>query len=158
MHSPADNSRIAVINMAVQKISPQNKKISAKHLNNPTLILLQILIWVILLAFLGGIVKTFFDLQLLLTQSVGVSLRQILLDVLTLLAVVEVLKTANGYLTDGRVRVTFIVDTVLIVMLNEVISVWFKGTNIVGEAPLLLILLTLIIVRVLAIHWSPDGE
>jgi uncharacterized membrane protein (DUF373 family) len=144
--------------MAVQKISPQNKKISAKHLNNPTLILLRILIGVILLAFLGGIIKTFLDLQLLLTQSVGVALRQILLDVLTLLAVVEVLKTTNGYLTDGRVRVTFIVDTVLIVMLNEVISVWFKGTTITGEAPLLLILLVLIIVRVLAIRWSPDGE
>jgi uncharacterized membrane protein (DUF373 family) len=145
--------------MAAQKRSVQNaQKSPAKHLNSATLMLLRILIGVILLAFLGGIIKTFFDLQLLITQSVGAALRQILLDVLTLLAVVEVLKTANGYLADGRVRVTFIVDTVLIVMLNEVISVWFKGTNIIAEAPLLLILLTLIIVRVLAIHWSPDGE
>ncbi len=145
--------------MAVNKTLEKSiHRTPAKHLNSPTLILLRILIGVILLAFLGGIIKTFFDLQLLLTLSVGEALRQVLLDVLILLAVVEVLKTTNGYLTDGRVRVTFIVDTVLIVMLNEVISVWFKGTSVAAETPLLLILLTLIIVRVLAIHWSPDGE
>jgi len=67
-------------------------------------------------------VKTCLDLRLLLSASLEVALRHIIVDALTLLAVVEVLKTALTYCSDGRVRVTFIVDTVLVVMLTEIIS------------------------------------
>ena len=119
-------------------------------------LLLVLLIFVVLLGFLGGIIKTFLDLQLLFHASVEEALRQLLLNVITLLAVVEIIKTVISYLTEGRVKVTYIVDTVLIVMLNEVISIWFKGPELDAVVILSIIILTLIVVRFIAIKFSPD--
>lgn len=121
-------------------------------------VFLGFLIFVILLGLLGGTIKTFLDLRLLITHNAEFALRQIILNVLILLAVVEILKTTLSYLTDGRVRVTFIVDTVMIVMLNEVISVWFKGQAQDHNLNIVLILLTLIAIRILAIRYSPDDK
>ena len=75
--------------------------------------------------------------------------------ILTLLAVVEVLKTTLTYCSDGRVRVTFIVDTVLVVMLTEVISRWFTGGDWRQFAILGGILITLGLIRILAVRYSP---
>jgi uncharacterized membrane protein (DUF373 family) len=86
---------------------------------------------------------------------VEVALRHIIVDALTLLAVVEVLKTALTYCSDGRVRVTFIVDTVLVVMLTEIISRWFTGGEWQQFAVLGGILLTLGVIQVVAVRYSP---
>ena len=120
-----------------------------------TRLILSFLTLTILLGLAGGVVKTFLDLRLLLSVNVEVALRQVLVDTLTLLAVVEVLKTTLAYCSDGRVRVTFIIDTVLVVMLTEVISQWFTGGlwhqfTILGG-----ILLTLGLLRIAAIRYSP---
>ena len=72
---------------------------------------LNLLIITILVGLVGGVVKTFMDLRLLLSTDLEVALRHIIVDTLTILAVVEVLKTTLTYCSDGRVRVTFIVDT-----------------------------------------------
>ena len=58
-----------------------------------TRFILSLLTLTILLGLAGGVGKTFLDLRLLLSADVEVALRQILVDTLTLLAVVEVLKT-----------------------------------------------------------------
>jgi uncharacterized membrane protein (DUF373 family) len=99
--------------------------------------------------------KTFQDLLLLVDHPAEVVLRQVIINALTLLAVVEVFKTTLTYFSEGRVKVTFIVDTILVVMLTEVISQWFKGGDWQALAALGGILLTLGIVRVLAVRWSP---
>lgn len=140
----------------VHKLLKTSSELSNSLMYRSIPILLRLLIFVVLLGFLGGVIKTLVDLELLLKTSVENALRELLLNVLTLLAVIEVVKTALSYLSDGRVRVTYIVDTVLIVMLNEVISSWFKSVGIETWIPLVLVLMTLIIVRVLAIKFSPD--
>ena len=120
---------------------------------------LSLLILTILTALLGGVVKTFLDLRLLWDTPVEVALRHIIVDTLILLAVVEVFKTTLTYVTEGRVKVTFIVDTILVVMLTEVISQWFKGGDIPQLAVLGGILMTLAVIRVLAVRCSPtQGE
>ena len=116
---------------------------------------LSLLILTILVALTGGVVKTFLDLRLLFDNPVEVALRHIIVDTLILLAVVEVFKTTLTYMTEGRVKVTFIVDTILVVMLTEVISQWFKGGNIPQLAVLGGILVTLAVIRVLAVRCSP---
>jgi len=93
--------------------------------------------------------------RLLLSADVEVALRQILVDTLTLLAVVEVLKTTLAYCSDGRVRVTFIIDTVLVVMLTEVISRWFTSGDWQQFTILGGILLTLGAMRIVAVRYSP---
>lgn len=116
---------------------------------------LSLLIMTILLALVGGVLKTFLDLRLLLSTNLEVALRHIIVDALTLLAVVEVLKTTLTYCSDGRVRVTFIVDTVLVVMLTEIISRWFSGGEWQQFAVLGGILITLGLIRVVAVRYSP---
>jgi uncharacterized membrane protein (DUF373 family) len=120
-----------------------------------TRLILSLLTLTILLGLAGGVVKTFLDLRLLLSANVEVALRQVLVDTLTLLAVVEVLKTTLAYCSEGRVRVTFIIDTVLVVMLTEVISRWFTGGEWRQFAILGGILLTLGLLRIVAIRYSP---
>jgi uncharacterized membrane protein (DUF373 family) len=120
-----------------------------------TRFILSLLTLTILLGLGGGVVKTFLDLRLLLSTDVEVALRQVLVDTLTLLAVVEVLKTTLAYCSDGRVRVTFIIDTVLVVMLTEVISRWFTSGEWHQFAILGCMLLTLGVMRVVAIRYSP---
>jgi uncharacterized membrane protein (DUF373 family) len=120
---------------------------------------LSFLILTILLALTGGVIKTLLDLTLLLHNPVEVALRQIIIDTLILLAVVEVFKTTLTYFSEGRVKVTFIVDTILVVMLTEVISEWFKGVHVEQFAILGVILLALATIRVLAVRFSPThGE
>jgi uncharacterized membrane protein (DUF373 family) len=117
---------------------------------------LSLLIITILLGLIGGVAKTFLDLRLLLSANLEVALRHIIVDALTLLAVVEVLKTTLTYCSDGRVRVTFIVDTVLVVMLTEIISRWFSGVGWHQFAMLGGILLTLGLIRVITVRYSPN--
>lgn len=116
---------------------------------------LSLLIVTILLALAGGVIRTLLDLRLLLTEPLEVALRHILLETLMLLAVVEVFRTTLAYFSEGRVKVTFIVDTILVVMLTEVISQWFKGGHWPELAVLGAILLVLGIMRVVAVRCSP---
>jgi len=118
-------------------------------------LVLSLLILTILAALTGGLVKTFLDIGLLFHNAVEVALRQVIVDTLILLAVVEVFKTTLTYFSEGRVKVTFIVDTILVVMLTEVISQWFKGGNWTQLAVLGAMLLTLGAMRVLAVRCSP---
>ncbi len=121
-------------------------------------IVLSLLIVTILAALAGGVAKTFLDLQLLLHSPLEVALRHVIIDTLILLAVVEVFKTTLTYFSEGRVKVTFIVDTILVVMLTEIISHWFKGGDLVQFGVLGAILLVLAGMRVLAVRFSPAQE
>lgn len=116
---------------------------------------LSLLIVTILVGLAGGVIKTFVGLRLLLTADIDLGLRHLIVNTLMLLAVVEVLKTTLAYFSEGRVRVTFIVDTVLVVMLTEVISQWFTGGDWQKLSILAVILMTLGLIRVLAVRFSP---
>lgn len=118
-------------------------------------LVLSLLILTILAALTGGVIKTFLDTRLLLDSPVEVALHRIIVDTLLLLALVEVFKTTVTYFSEGRVKVTFIVDTILVVMLTEVISQWFKGGELSQLGVLGAILLTLGVMRVLAVRCSP---
>lgn len=120
-----------------------------------TQVVLSLLIVTILVGLAGGVIKTFIGLRLLLTEDIDLGLRHLIVNTLMLLAVVEVLKTTLAYFSEGRVRVTFIVDTVLVVMLTEVISQWFTGGDWQKLAILAVILVTLGFIRVLAVRFSP---
>jgi uncharacterized membrane protein (DUF373 family) len=118
-------------------------------------LVLSMLILTILTALAGGVVMTFLDVSLLLRHPVEEALRQVLIDTLILLAVVEVFKTTLTYFSEGRVKVTFIVDTILVVMLTEVISEWFKGEGLLHMTALGVILLVLGAMRIVAVRCSP---
>ena len=116
---------------------------------------LSLVIMTLLTALTGGALKTLWEIRVLIDQSADVVLRQVIVNALMLLALVEVFKTTVTYFREGRVKVTFIVDTILVVMLTEVISQWFRGGDWQVLTVLLGVLLILSIVRVMAVRWSP---
>ncbi len=118
-------------------------------------VILSFLILTILTALAGGVLMTFVGLDLLFSQPLEIVLRQVILNTLLLLAIVEVLKTTLTYFSEGRVKVTFIVDTILVVMLTEVISQWFKEAHMMQWAILGGIIVTLALTRIVAVQWSP---
>lgn len=116
---------------------------------------LSLVMLILLTALTGGALKILWEIRLIIDHSAEVVLRQVIVHTLMLLALVEVFKTTATYFREGRVKVTFIVDTILVVMLTEVISQWFKGGDWQPLIALLGILLILSIVRVMAVRWSP---
>jgi|CXWL01.1.fsa_nt_gi uncharacterized membrane protein (DUF373 family) len=116
---------------------------------------LSLLILTILLALALGVVRTTLDLRLFWDTPIETGLRHVLLSTLLLLALVEVFKTTVTYFTEGRVKVTFIVDTILVVMLTEIISEWFKGETLLNWMILGTIILILGAMRIVAVKFSP---
>lgn len=116
---------------------------------------LSLVMLTLLTALTGGALKTLWEVRLLIDHSAEVVLRQVIVNTLMLLALVEVFKTTVTYFREGRVKVTFIVDTILVVMLTELISQWFKGGDWYPLTVLLGILVILSVVRVMAVRWSP---
>jgi uncharacterized membrane protein (DUF373 family) len=49
-----------------------------------------------------------------------------IINALILLALLEVIRTLQAYLKLGRVRVTFILDTALVVLISELMGLWFR--------------------------------
>ena len=82
--------------------------------------------------------------------------KRILIDALITLAMVEVFHTALAYLREGRVRVTFIIDTVLVALLTEVIGFWYMEFHLDRMLMLIGLVFTLMLVRIMAIRFSPQ--
>ncbi|MRR35035.1 hypothetical protein EG829_10145 [bacterium] len=117
--------------------------------------LLSLLIVAILLAILAAIISTFHDLRLVMGGDFHGAFRTILVDVLTVLAIVEVLRTALAYFTEGRVKVTYIIDTVLVTVLTEVMAFWYREMDWEKIAMVIALVLSLAAVRIIAVRYSP---
>ena len=120
--------------------------------------LLSLLIVAILLAILSGIIYTFYDLRLILSLPFHAAFKAILVDILTVLAVVEVLRTALAYFSEGRVKVTYIIDTVMVTVLTEVMAFWYKEMPWQQLAMVILLTLSLALIRVVAVRFSPRSH
>ncbi len=81
-----------------------------------------------------------------------------IVDTLIILAIVEVSKTTLTYFSEGRVKVTFIVDTILVVMMTEIISKWFTKADLSQWMILGGILMVLGIIRIVAVQWPPRKQ
>jgi len=121
-------------------------------------VLLSLLIGAIMLAILAGIIYTFYDLRLIFTMEFHGAFKAILIDVLTVLAVVEILRTALAYFTEGRVKVTYIIDTVMVTVLTEVMAFWYREMDWQKLAMVIILVLSLAIVRVVAVRYSPRSH
>ncbi len=118
-------------------------------------VLLSLLILVIMLAILAGVGCTFYDLRLVLNGDFHSAFKSILVDMLTVLAVVEVLRTALSYFTEGRVKVTYIIDTVIVTVLTEVMAFWYRDLDWQGVAMVIALVLSLACIRIIAVRFSP---
>ena len=81
---------------------------------------------------------------------------RIVVDSLIILALLEVVRTLQSYIKLGRVRVTFILDAALVVLIGELIGLWFREYS---PAKILLglgVIVTLVVLRSVTAKFSPE--
>jgi len=121
-------------------------------------ILISLVVVVIFLTILAGASYTVYDFRLILTTPFHVAFRTILIDILTVLAILEILRTALAYYTYGRVKVTYIIDAVLVSILTEILAFWYQEIAWQKLVMALALVLSLAFVRIIAIVFSPRKE
>lgn len=117
--------------------------------------LLNILMLVIVCALATGVYKAGYDLFTSLDKPLETLLQQMLLDIIFIAALTELSITILGYLKDGAVHVRYIIDTIFIIMLNEVVSIWFKKPDLHAMIGIALIIAVLAGARLSVVRFEP---
>jgi uncharacterized membrane protein (DUF373 family) len=120
-----------------------------------TRVVLSFLILAILLAIVAGVGCAIYDLRLIFQTDFHAAFKTIMVDMLTVLAIIEVLRTALAYFSEGRVKVTYIIDTVIVTVLTEVMAFWYKSIRWEEVAMTISLVISLSLVRVMAVRYSP---
>ncbi len=115
------------------------------------LLIIGLCLWV--LAGIGHILVSLYYTGIVKWRS---GAERMIVSVLTLLAVLEIIRTLQSYLKIGRVRVTFILDAALVVLIGELIGLWFG--NYTPEELLLNVgvIAALIVLRIVTDKMSPQ--
>jgi len=121
-------------------------------------VMVNLLLAVTTLTMLVGIVKSGSELLRSLRQPIDAILQSVLLDTVFILVLLEISLTLLSYLKNGRVQARYIVDTVLIIMLNEIVSMWFKHPKLQYAIALSVIVATLAAARIALVRLTPDQE
>jgi len=125
--------------------------------------LLSILLMVLIAGIGFGVARAAVDLiavakHLFTHDSLHEALKDLMINVLMVLAVLELFRTVKAYFTEGRVKVTYIIDTVLVVVITEIMGFWYRDL----EAERLLLAIALVValmgVRIMAIRFSPKRK
>lgn len=116
---------------------------------------LSLLVVAILCALLAGILCTFSDIRLVFREEFHHAFRTIMVDILTVMAVVELLRTALAYFSEGRVKVTYIIDTVIVTVLTEVMAFWYRDMAWQKVGMVIALVLSMAFVRIIAVRFSP---
>ena len=75
---------------------------------------------------------------------------------LIMLALLEVIRTLQAYLMLGRVRVTFILDTALVVLIGELMGLWFREYAPEKVLLGLGVIMALVMLRIVTAKFSPE--
>lgn len=116
---------------------------------------LSLLLIVILATIFWAALKTLWELRDTFDQDIHGALRLVMVNSLTILALLEVFMTTLAYFEEGRVKVTYIIDTVIVVILTEIMVFWFKEIEYMRIVMVIALVLSLITARILAIRFSP---
>lgn len=113
------------------------------------------LIFVLCLWILAGVIHMAVELDQLFYLNWSDITERVISEALIILALLEVIRTLQAYLKLGRIRVTFILDTVLVVLIGELMGLWFHHYN-AGKVVLGLGVISLLVVlRIITAKFSP---
>ena len=117
---------------------------------------LSMLLTILLIALLWAAVKTSFELKELFRYgSVPDVLKTAMINSLAMFALLAVFRTGLAYFSVGRVKVTYIIDTVIVVALTGLMVFWFKEIDYMKILLVMAVVLSLIVARILTIRFSP---
>ena len=80
----------------------------------------------------------------------------IIVDIVLILAILELIRILQSYLLLGRVKVTFILDVALVVLIGELIGLWYKDYTATEVGLHIATITMLILLRIVSIRFSPD--
>jgi uncharacterized membrane protein (DUF373 family) len=105
---------------------------------------------------LTGIVHLLLGLRSVFEGDWPASAERMIVGSLIMLALLEVIRTLRAYLTLGRVRVTFILDTALVVLIGELMGLWFREYAPEKVLLGLGVIVTLVALRIVTARFSPE--
>ncbi len=110
-----------------------------------------------LCAWMGaGVIVLTLDLGKVLTSGWASVAERAIIDTLIMLALLEVIRTLQSYLKLGRVRVTFILDTALVVLIGELMGLWFREYAPEKVLLGLGVIVALVGLRIVTARFSPE--
>ena len=77
-------------------------------------------------------------------------------DTVIILASFELIRVFQSYLLIGRVKVTFILDVALVVLIGELISLWYAEYDTNEVFLSIFVIVSLIALRIITTKFSPD--
>ncbi len=115
-----------------------------------SLVMLTVYAWIV-----AGIATLFRDLYHTAlstwTHGAGVMIK----DVVIILASLELIRTLQSYLKLGRVKITFILDAALVVLIGELMSLWLHSYTLQEVMMTIGVISFLTVVRVFMVRFSP---
>jgi uncharacterized membrane protein (DUF373 family) len=110
---------------------------------------------VLYLWIIAGIVDLFLQLSPCLAGGWHGAAEQMITHTVTLLATFELIRTLQSYLKIGRVRVTFILDAALVVLIGELIALWYGEYKLPDVVTSLVVIVLLTLLRIITSRFSP---
>ena len=120
-------------------------------------IIINVLLVLICIALVFGVFKAGYDLFTNIGTPVDKLQPQLLVDTVFIVALVEISLLLMAYLKEGYVHVRYIVDTILIIMLNEFVVVWFDHPTLEKMIGLSIIVAVLLVARFTVVRFSPSA-
>lgn len=109
----------------------------------------------IYLCMMAGVISIFIHLYHSFFGDWSHIAEYIIKDVLIILALLEFIRVLQSYLILGRVRVTFIIDVALVVLIGELIGFWYQKVNIPEILIGIGVITALIALRTVTSQFSP---
>lgn len=91
-----------------------------------------------------------------ITGEWGHEAEKIIIDVVIILAILELVRTLQSYLELGRVKVTLILDAALVVLIGELISLWYRDYTATEVLLSMGVITMLTLLRILTAKFSPE--
>jgi len=120
--------------------------------------LVGVLMICIYLWILGGIIHLLSHLYQYSLMDWSHGAETMIKQVVIMLAALELIRTLQSYLTLGRVKVTFILDAALVVLIGELISLWYGDYATAEIMVNIAVISILTVLRIITTKYSPDSQ
>ncbi|MCU7852334.1 MAG: phosphate-starvation-inducible PsiE family protein [Candidatus Thiodiazotropha sp. (ex Monitilora ramsayi)] len=130
--------------------------INPQLFNRMTRLLVGGLIVCLGLWIIAGVIHLGYMLYLALIGEWSHEAEKMIVDAVIILAILELVRTLQSYLELGRVKVTLILDAALVVLIGELISLWYREYTALEVLLSLAVIVLLTLLRILTARFSPE--
>ena len=114
-------------------------------------LMLALYVWIA-----AGVLSLLLNLPEILKNGWAQIAEHIIVDIVLILAMLELIRILQSYLSLGRVKVTFILDVALVVLIGELIGLWYKEYTFVEVGLHIAVITMLSLLRIVSIRFSPN--